>query len=175
MSSLTLDDQIKALLRKKAQVALFKQVEGYVDQLSESDEHPGITQEVQKTFKTFISTLVSNIERPLQGIGLNNAPPPSSSGHITSEAIQEVKNLANQVRPSPPPPPQRTLSAEEREEKIRFAMDNRQLAEKTLTAKSESGIVVTGKVVRLDAPYVFVQTKEGEVVPILPSTIQENA
>lgn len=178
MTTITLDEQIKALLRKKAQIALLKQVEAYTDKLPDDKDYPGLTPEVQSTFKTFISTIIAGIERPVPTVGAPTPTVPNSSGHLPSESLQAVTTLAKAATPAPnvpmhTPPVVSPLSPDvPRAEKIQFAKDHMRLANRTVTAANAKGDVVQGKVVQLDAPFVILQTDKG-MVPVKPSTIQE--
>ncbi len=51
-------------------------------------------------------------------------------------------------------------------DKLSFAMDNRHLAGKTVSVANDKSIVITGKVVGLDAPFVLVKTDTGPTIKV---------
>lgn len=50
--------------------------------------------------------------------------------------------------------------------KLSFAMDNRHLSGKTVTVANDKNMVIKGKVVGLDAPYVLVATETGPTIKV---------
>lgn len=173
-----IDEQIKELVRKKSKVELYWHI---IESLSQykDEQFQDVKDEVLAEVQAFVDAQIAIIEDGKSKITGN----PNEDD--VSFTVEEIKVLKQTVKKLLEPKPQKPVStdgayssstetkptqpvkktADNRQDKISFALANRHLANKRVKCQTPQGEVL-GNVVGIDAPHIIVKTDTGHTAPI---------
>lgn len=159
-----LEDQLKELTFKKQKVDYLKFLDEKIKNIKNID-FKEVEQEVKEIISSFIISKISLIE---EGEVLKETTSRTTIPHQFDEEslkilAQIVEKAKGKVLPQATSVQKTETKVEKNvpvQDKITFALANRHLEGKILTANTLMG-QVTGKVVGLDAPHIIIQTVPG--------------
>lgn len=158
-----IDEQIKKLREQEKRLELEKlKVEFLTHILSSVKDYKeeafaSVKSDVIEVLEPFIKKSIEAIEtgNTLEIVLRSNANP--------APVIPIPLEAANATPPSKPKNAEDSVGPND---KLSFALDNRHLAGKNVNVANDQSIIIRGKVVGLDAPYVLVQTETGPTIKV---------
>lgn len=163
---MNIDEQIKALQRRKAKIELLQGVSIFIHSIAENQVYPGLVEEVQQIVDRFIEAVSAKVE----GGEMSS----TRAGHISSADSEQVQSLVQSALPEIPRMPVTDEDRNRRKEKAEFAKKYRHLGNKLVTVDVSGKDPIRALVVSVDAPHIFVQTPEGVRMPVTPDQITES-
>jgi hypothetical protein len=158
-------DQIKALQKKQATIDMYSQADSLLQSsLKNPAEHEGVAEEVLAVLGEFIASRKHHLESGAPEVAQAPAVEPFTPEEMTAirALLQRLSQRATSDAPAPATPQPRVT---DRNDKLRFALENKSLENKRVSVDTEHGRVL-GVVVGLDAPNVIVKTDTGYTVPV---------
>lgn len=154
-----IEEQIKVLLKKKKKVEFLQHILSSVTDYDQADFQE-VKSEVVALMTSFISKTIAGIE---------DSAPPQAPVQVPAQAAGTTPSMSEDSVPKAKTPDAAEISAQE---KVSFALANRELSGRTVTAYNTNGDSVSGKVVGLDYPNILVQPENGPILKIPRNQIQ---
>lgn len=156
-----IDEQIKALQLKKKKIEFLNHILSSAKDYNHED-FKDVKDEVVSSLESFIVRTINSIESDSE-IQLEAS--------ISKEDLDIIKTVADKVKSKNKEVIKSTKSSVsnpvvDNNIKLKFAMDNRVLANKKVTIANDQNLTITGTVVGLDAPDVIVRTDSGPIVKV---------
>lgn len=164
-----IQEQIKILQLKQKKVEYVSYIADLVKNDTKCVDFKEVQKEILEKIEPFLLELMTQIEEGAV------APKASQNvtGDLTPEQVDALKKVADRVLTKPEnqsfsEPPQKPAPKQDapHQDKMRFALDNRHLADKRVQVINDKNVQIYGRVVGLDAPFVVVQTETGPVINV---------
>lgn len=152
MAEQDLEQLMEELKRKKAKIALMKEVKEYVDALSDPKDFEGVAGEVKDLFGKFIERAIDETSM----VKKTAAPLKPAQRESVMQAESEV--------PAKPIQPQTDL--------VDFVRQYGHFANKKVSAQNTKGLEVMGVAREVQYPHVMVATDAGTYEPVIPETLK---
>lgn len=167
MQKLALDLKIEELLRLRAKVKLYKQVQENVEaeMALASTEHKDLEKEYPGLLEEFVNEITLFCNRRIEDLG---------NGPKRPQAIDAVAvvPVTEEDRPAPPPPAKvQPNLADEPVDPLKFLLKWRHLDSKRVKFKTKDG-EVEGTVRGMVTPFLRIQTDTGYDVNVKPQEVQ---
>lgn len=175
-----LDAEIKRLQAQKLKVEFYKHIKGLVEGIKEP-KFADVSKEIIDNVSAFIDSHIDMIEtgeidtveqvkRVFNEDEINNLKSLSSEFSLINALITRAKSRQNLVsedktNPAPKLSSEKPVTNIETPDKIKFALQNRHLADKTVMVTTRDG-EVKAKVQGIDAPYIIVKTETGHTAQV---------
>ena len=166
-----IQEQIKALQLKQKKIEYISYLADLIKNDTKCIDFKDVQKEIVEKIEPFLLSLMTEIEE--------GAVPKESQSEttLTPEQVEALKKVADRVltkpvvenQPFAQPQPQQPVQSKAEpphQDKMRFALDNRHLADKRVQVINDKNVQIYGKVVGLDAPYVVIQTETGPVINV---------
>ena len=149
-----IDKQIAELQRKKKKIEFLKHILNSVIDYTAKDFEE-VQPEVQDIMSEFINSKIEEIENGPKPQKKATPVQPTQNDPMAGPGQKPAQPQAQPIPGNEKPSVQQMAS---------FALENRHLSGKTVTAVNAEGGEVKGEVVGLDYPHVLIRTDEGPVI-----------
>jgi len=151
----SIDSQIKALQRKKAKIAMLRDVQKLISEIKDNDDHEGLKDEVRALFDGVINNEV---------LAIQNGPAKTPRAErVQVEETSQPETAKEEVRQSSKP-------AQPRVDLVAFVRQYSHLGFKKVRATTLQGEQVTGTVMKVEYPNILVQGADGNAYECNPET-----
>lgn len=168
-----IEEQIKELTLKKKTIEFLQHILRSVEDYNEND-FSEVQEEVVKIMRDFVSSKIEEIETGKKSESTKLA---EDIAGFTQDEVQALKQVVGKLKQKnikqPPDPgkkeensPQKRESTPSIQDAMSFAMQNRHLSGKKVTAQNDQGGTIEGQVVGTDFPNLLVKTENGVVVKV---------
>lgn len=172
-----IDQLIEELLLKKKKITYLLFIKDMLQNDPKSKDFNDVKEEILGKLGASIDLMSKEIEdgiAPAEAVKSENMDILNSLAERLKSKSELLTAPASSPVPNSAAAPMPKKSQMSNQDKLSFAMDNRHLANKQVVGRTDSGVNVSGVVVGLDAPYVYLKTSEGPTVPVLLDMIQIN-
>ena len=163
-----IQDQIKALQLKQKKIEYVSYLADLIKNDTKCVDFKDVQKEIVERIEPFLLRMMTEIED-----GVSSQP---ETAGLSQEQIDALKKVADRVLTKAPEPTIKDVQPAHRpvqpkqelptHDKMRFALDNRHLADKRVQVLNDQNAPIYGKVVGLDAPFLVIQTETGPVINV---------